>query len=302
MEDWDDLRFVLAAARAEGLSGAARALGTTHATVSRRIARIEADLGQPLFDRLPTGLRLTAAGAEALAIAESVEDRILALDLALAARGQGMEGTLRVTVPPLLITEAVAADFRAFREAHRRVDLEVLGDNRILNLHRREADVAIRVSRNPSETLWGRQLTAQHATYYASDAVARAAEAAIAADDPTHPLPFVSFTAWSEPVPAAIRAQFPRIEVAARCDDMVAGLRLAVAGMGAVRMPVFLGAATEGLRRIAGTPVSDYSPIWILTHPDLRHTPRVTAFMRFLGDRFAARRADYVLSETAPPG
>ena len=302
MQDWDDLRYLAAAARAEGLSGAARALGTTHATVSRRITRMEEDLGTALFDRLPTGLRLTEAGARAFAAAEAVEAEILALDLALTARDARLSGPLRVTVPPLIVTDALAADFRDFRARHPDIALEVLGDNRILNLHRREADVAIRVSRTPSDTLWGRRLVDQQAAFYAAPALRDRIARALAANDRDYPLPLISFTVWKTPVPRRLAAVFPALRVVTACDDMVAAVRLGVAGMGIVRAPVFLGEGTEGLVRVEGLPVTDYSPIWLLTHPDLRRTPRVTAFMRFVGARMAARAGDYRVSGTGRAG
>ena len=154
MRDWDSLRYVLAIARDGGLSGAARALGVNHATVSRQLARAEEAAGTVLFTRLPTGLQPTEAGERAIVRAAAIEAEIMALDLELASTDDAWTGSLTVTVPPLVAATGFADDLAAYRAVYPRVDLTVLGTNEPLNLHRREADIAIRVSNAPPESLW----------------------------------------------------------------------------------------------------------------------------------------------------
>ncbi len=283
MNDWDTLRYVLAIRRQGGLSAAARALGVNHATVSRQLDRAEAELGQKLFQRLASGLVATETGAQVADHAERVEAEMLALDLHLAA-GDSEAGEIAVTVPPLLVTDELAADFRDFKRQNPEIALKVLGDNRVLNLHRREADVAIRVSEAPAESLWGRKVAEQHSGVYYGTGFAEPAKDA--------PLPVIAFTAWQGELPSEITARYGKVETIATCDDMVAALALVRSGLGVTRMPCFLGDGL-GFRRLEGQALQPYPPIWLLTHPDLRKTPRIRRLMAFLADRFAARAGLY---------
>ncbi|MCL5777237.1 LysR family transcriptional regulator [Limibaculum sp. FT325] len=181
MTDWDDLRFVLAAAREGGFSGAARALGVNHATVSRRIAGLEARLGVRLFDRLPRGIVPTAAGERALETARRAEAEMLGLAQDLAGRDRALAGPLTVTAPQLLIAVHLAGVFAAYGARHPGVELTVNASNVPLNLHRREADVAIRVSNAPEDTLVGRRASGQRRAFYLARGYLDAHRAAIEA-------------------------------------------------------------------------------------------------------------------------
>ena len=294
MTDWDSLRYILAVAREGGLSGAARVLGVNHATVSRQLAKAEDAAGVRFFTRLASGLQPTEAGQVAINHAEEVEARMVALDMALAARDETEEGELRITIPPLLADDHFAEDLKEFKALHPAIDLSIVGSTEVLNLHRREADVAIRVTRSPEESLWGRMMTAQRAGWFASpDFVERHAET-LAGRGKDRQLPYVSFTAWAQNCPSALFAEMPNCTVAVRTDDMVSAMALARQGVGMVRASHFLGHADAGLVRVPGLELTDHIPIWVLTHPDLRHVPRVTEFMRFIAGRFSARRALYM--------
>ncbi len=286
MRDWDALRHVLAIAREGGLSGAARKLGVNHATVSRHLSRAEAAAGVRLFDRLPTGLVPTDAGQEAIRRAAAMEAEVQALDLAFAAADDTGTGTLTVTVPPLVAAAGFAEDVAAYRTVFPRVELSILGTNEPLNLHKRDADIAIRVSRDPPESLWGRVISEQRAGWFATPAFIKA-----------HPIPgivpVISFTAYETPLPSSLLKNVPQAFVAATTDDMVSAVAMVEAGVGMARMPHFLGAGRPGLERVPGLSLVDYMPIWALTHPDLRQVPRVAAFMKLVAEGFKARRSLY---------
>lgn len=282
MQDWDSLRYVLAIARAGGLSGASRALGVNHATVSRQLKRLEDTAGTRLFTRLPTGLTPTDAGEEAIRRATAIEVEVNALSLSLAAGDDTAEGPLTVTVPPLVAGTGFADDVAAYRAVYPRVDLTILGTNEPLNLHKRDADIAIRVSRDPPESLWGRVATKQRAAWFATPSF-------IKAHPLTGPVPVVSFRAYDSALPPSLVAQAPEAFVSSTTDDMVSALALVQAGVGMARMPYFLGDRTPDLMRVPNIGLIDYMPIWVLTHPDLRQVPRISAFMRLVVEGFASR-------------
>jgi DNA-binding transcriptional LysR family regulator len=230
----------------------------------------------------------TEAGRLAAERAAAIEAQILALDLALAERDGRTTGPLAVTVPPLLMQAGVAGDIAAFHRDYPGVAITILGSNDILNLHRREADVAIRVMRDPADSLWGRVIARQRAGWFGTPDLLRRVAA-----DPGAPVPVISFRAWSNPLPDGVAAVFPKAYDVVETDDMIAAQAIALAGVGLLRMPCFMYRAGEGLGRCTDLPLKDYAPIWALTHPDLRRAPRVSAFMKFLAARFAARAGTY---------
>lgn len=289
--DWDTFRLVLAIDRFSGISGAAKALGVTHATVSRRLARAESDANMLFFDRLPAGLRLTKVGAAVLAQAENMEPGLDRLERTLVSAETGLSGPLRITLPPLLLIGDLAATIARFAEAHPEIELHFVGDNQLLNLHQREADVAIRVTHKPPETLWGRKVTEQSAGFYAG--TDWLIESRISKDVPSFELPLISFSSWASRVPKIIKNVCPNARVVAQCDDMVAAVQMVKAGLGVTRMPRFLGEGTAGVTRLEFLPWERYFPVWCLTHPELRNAPRVKAFMRFVASAMTEQRSKY---------
>ncbi|WP_176473868.1 LysR family transcriptional regulator [Actibacterium ureilyticum] len=294
MLDWNDLRFILETARQGGISGAARALGVNHATVARRITAAEAALGARLFDRLATGYIPTEAGQDAVRTAEEVERAQQQLDRRIGARDAGLKGPLTVTVPQLMIERILAPVLRDFTAAHPDIDLKIAATNDILNLSRREADVAIRLSNSPAPTLVGRRVLEQRAAVYATPG--------LIARDPggAAPLDWIRFAHWPGP-PAEIKAIRPNLNVRLSVDDMLAAIGAARAGIGATRMACFLGETDPALQRVPGLPDFPYVPVWVLTHPDLRHVPRIRAFVDFTVDRLRGLRPLFMGAAQAEP-
>lgn len=283
MLDWNDLRYVLETARQGGISGAARVLGVNHATVARRITAAEEALGARLFDRLPTGYVATEAGQEAVETALQIETAGNRLDLRIAARDAGLGGPLTVTAPQLFIDRVLAPLFARFTQTYPEIELTVLATNDMLNLPRRQADIAIRITRAPPASLVGWRVAEQRAAIYATPELIAQDRGGAA------PLDWIRFTHWPGP-PEAVRARRPNLRVRLSVDDMIAAIAAARAGIGATRMACFLGESDPALARVPELPDFDYVPIWVLTHPDLRHVPRIRAFADFMAAELRALR------------
>ncbi len=298
MDKWDDLKFVLAVARAGGLSGAARGLGVNHSTVSRRLSALEAELGTRLFERLPNGLVPTASGAEAVEAAKRVETELFALDTRITAQDAELEGPLRITAAQLLFTAQVAEIVARFSERHPRIELELIAANEILSLQRREADVAIRVTDKPDESLFGRLATSQNRAFYASSSFLRTHEEALSKSESLAEIPCVAFKWWGKSPPKELRARYENAYTTVVCDDMIALHAAVRAGMGMSRMPCFLGDPDPELVRVPGFSLSRYFDIWVLTHPDLKQVEKIRRFMRFSADAFKANAGLYLGAQT----
>src|ERR1700722_1830109 len=145
MIDWDDIRYFLAVARGGSVRAAAEGLGVYHSTVLRRIAELEKRLGAQMFEKLPSGYRLTAAGEEVLELAHQMEASSHLLETRVFGRDQSVRGLLRVTLAPPLATHLLMPDFADFARLHPDIEMEILSYGELANLTNREADVAIRV-------------------------------------------------------------------------------------------------------------------------------------------------------------
>src|SRR5215468_5969792 len=145
MIDWDDVRYFLAVARGGSVRAAAERLGVNHSTVLRRIAQLEERLGVQMFEKLPSGYRLTAAGEEVLEFANQMEASSHQLETRVFGRDQSVRGLLRVTLAPTLATHLLMPDFSDFARLHPDIEMEILSSGELANLTNRDADVAIRV-------------------------------------------------------------------------------------------------------------------------------------------------------------
>ena len=145
MIDWDDVRYFLAVARGGSVRAAAKRLGVNHATVLRRIAQLEERLGAQMFEKLPSGYRQTAAGEEVLELAIQMEASSHQLETRVLGRDQSARGLLRVTLPPFLATHLLMPDLADFARVHPDIEMEIASTGEVVNLTKREADVAIRI-------------------------------------------------------------------------------------------------------------------------------------------------------------
>jgi DNA-binding transcriptional LysR family regulator len=273
---WDDLRTVLMLVRHGSLAGAAHRLDINYTTVARRVRRAEDTLGQRLFDRLPDGYRPTQA---ALVIAEhAAQMEQFEHDMMRKLQGADTElsGTLTITAPQLLIANFLAPVLEQFTKAYPAIELRILATNEVLDLTRLEADLAIRISRNPGDSLTGLRLLKQETASFASDAVAQRI-----ARDPKSMIDWVVYDAYPD-VPKGINPQYPNNRVKFRFDDMIAMVGAGQAGLGVVRLPFFLGRQTSGMVQVPVLHPQPYSDIWVVGHRDVWPSKKLAAFREIL--------------------
>jgi DNA-binding transcriptional LysR family regulator len=294
MDDWNDLRLVLAIHRAGSLTAAAAALGVDHSTTFRRLKSLEERLGVRLFERLPGGAyEATEAGARMSAGAERMEDEALALARDLAGRDHRLHGRLRVTSSETLAYSRLAPLLAAFRQAHPGIVVELAIDNRVLDLSRREADVALRPVRPTEGDLWGRQLARVAWGLYAAPAYLEA-HGRLAS---LRALGRHALIGWEEGASGIAAADWlaraaPVGAVAYRSNSLVNQLVAAKAGMGLALLPCYLGDGDDGVARALARPIPELEgELWIVTHADLRKTARIRAFFDLVGEQLAQQRA-----------
>jgi len=298
--DWEDLRFFLAIARAGSLAGAARALVVNHSTMFRRLNAMEERLGVRLFERLPQGYVVTAAGEEVRRHAETAEAAVLAAERGIAGGDVRLSGEIRLTTAANLAADYVAPLMPAFRQRYPGIVVEIAVSDTDFDMNRREADLALRATRKPPEFLVGRRVVT--VPWYACASAAylkRRGRPADADDLAGHDLIGADAAFGRLSVFAWLRETFPPEAVVLRCNELNTMAALAQAGAGIALLPG--DNARRGLDRLFRLDARFDGSLWLLTHPDLRHTARVKALADFLFENLRAdgRLAPFLAEEAA---
>lgn len=284
MQDWNDLRLVLSVARAGSVKGAAKVLHLDHSTVYRRLLGLEAALGQRLFERQAGGYRPTDTGTRLAIAAERIEAETLALERALTGNDQRLSGRLVVTASETLAYRVLPELLARFRERHPGIRLDLVIDNRRLDLARREADIALRATRPQEPTLFGRKVADVVWSIYGSEAYLARHQAPVALTE----LAEHDFIGWDEgdDVNAAawLAAAIPESAVVYRSSSLINQLCAARVGIGLAALPCYLADTEPGLKRLLPPIPALTRELWLITHEDLRHTARVRAFLEHIGE------------------
>jgi DNA-binding transcriptional LysR family regulator len=270
-ENWDDLRVVLAVRRAGSFNDAARILCVNESTVVRRLAQAEERLNARLFDRAQGRLSPTEAGCEMVRRAERVEAEILEAWQVVGGTDSVVAGTVRLTSVPLLINRVLIPALPQLVQQYPRLELELIAEPRVLSLIKREADIALRLSRPRDEVrAVARKVGELNYAVYALACV------------PADELPWVSYEDQMSDLPQAewIARQCPAGQASmasVRANDAEGLLACLQAGLGKTLLPVAIGERIPGLVRLEGHHSELKRELWILVHPDLRRLDRVRA-------------------------
>lgn len=285
---WDDARVFLAVARSGTLTGAADALGGGIATVSRRIERLEGALGVPLFARHQSGYRLTDDGEALLPKAEALEQAAETFG-AQANAASAAAGRVRLATAENLANPVIIPSLPPLRARHPRLVLEIVTDVATVNLHRRDADLALRMVKPQRGNVTLRRLGTLGFGLYGSPAYVNARPGGPDAAAFDHD----AFIGWSEAqshLPAAqwieraLRGRPPALAtttLSAQFSAVVAGLGLAV-------LPHFLG-RDAGLVQLPAELGVDQT-IWLVIHADLAASRRVRVVADHLAEVIQAQR------------
>ena len=280
--DWNDLRFFLAVARAGTLSGAARMLRVDAGTVSRRLSAMETALGARCFERRPEGYPLTEQGRNLLTHAERVEAEVISLDRAVDAGDSRIAGLVSVTVADSVATSFMLPMMRDLRNVHPDLRIDLAVDTRVLNLSRREVDVALRMARSQEGELLSRRVGRMDFGLYASAAYLDARGTPRDADE-LGGHDFIDFLGDYPKAPIVdwFRTLCGGKPPALRVNGVNERVRAAALGLGITPLP-FIVADMTGLKRIL--PQLDAPPLkmWLLAHPEAARIPRVRTVMDFI--------------------
>lgn len=287
---WDDFRLVKAVAEARSLAGAAAILKINPSTVFRRLGEAEAQLGTKLFERHRTGYVLTPAGEEMAALADQFDEAASTFKLKLAGRAIQPSGELRVTTNDTMLAHLLAPIFAKFRKSCPDVRLDVVLSNQALNLSKRDADVAIRATDNPPENLVGRRVATIAWAIYARRGID--AEHRLTLERAIEERDWISLGDSLGNAKAArfVRNQVPAERIALKLNTVLGLTEAVEADIGVGPLPCFIADPRPDLVRLSEPDPEFSTGLWLLTHPELRHSPRVRSFLDVVGDALVKLR------------
>jgi DNA-binding transcriptional LysR family regulator len=276
--DWDLWRSLLGVLDEGSLSGAARALGLTQPTLGRHVAALERALGTPLFVRSPTGLVPTEAALALRGQAESMASLAASLERTAASRDDEVSGVVRITASEMMGVEVLPAIVAALCARHPALKVELVLTNRVQDLLRREADLAVRMTPPAQAQLVARRIGSIELGLHARpDYLARHGTPRRLEDLSRHAL--VGYDQSSAFIRRAERALpgLRRERFTVRSDSDVAQLALIRAGAGLGVCQVPLARREPRLVRVCTRALSLQLETWVTMHEDLRHSPRCRA-------------------------
>jgi len=271
--DWEDLRVFERLVEARTLSAAARALGITHVTVARRLERLEAQFGAPLFERRPSGYRLTALGEAAYTHAQQMHTAGDAI-ARLRERRSFPRTIVRISVPRTLADSFVVPNLGSIAAALGDIELVIITDTRLVSIAKWEADIAIRLGQTPDSDMVRRKVGSIDYQLLAKAGTPRDAPLIGDPDDNTG-AEAIWLQTYASDRPFAFRS-----------NSQVAQYQAAIAGLGIALLPTFLRRDGDGLVAIDDRACPPPRDITLLSRRDALRAPHLRRTVDALVDLF----------------
>ncbi|WP_157016616.1 LysR family transcriptional regulator [Mesorhizobium xinjiangense] len=267
--DWDDLRHFSAFATHGSLSRAAQGLGVEHATVARRIAALEAHLKVKLVDRRGRRLMLTPDGERIATMAQGMGRDAAAIERAAAGARAELSGVITVSAPPAFAAARLVAPLAALRQRHPGLEIRLIGESRSAALERREADIAIRLSRPEEGEFTITNLGAMTFRLYASPAYL--------AQTPEAKWTFIGYDGAMTSAPQQVKlreiaAGRPIAFTASTAEIQLAATK---AGAGVAILPDFTVEGDKSLVCVNTNEPAFRRDIWLAVHSDMKGAPGI---------------------------
>ncbi len=285
--DWDDLKVFINAARGGSLAGAAKRLRVDQSTVSRRLAHLEGALGIALFERVPSGLRLSEAGQRLLGHAERVESAVIAMGEEVSPSTGQAGGRVRLATMEGIASLYLAERFGSLRETHPDLTVELVTSSQTVYVNRREADLFLSFFKPPGQGLVSELVGRFRLGLYGAPGYLARAGIPTSLDD-LREHAFVSYiddliqvdcVRWLDDVVRDRRVVF-------HSTSMIAQKQAAAGGLGLVLLPSFAVSGRDDLVPVLHEAASTSRDLWLNVHTDLQFAPRIRAVAGFLKGLF----------------
>ena len=288
--NWDNLRFFLALADEQTVSGAGRALSVKHTTVARRISSLEKQLGSRLFDRTPEGYVLTQVGENLYPHALTIESQMQSAEREVFGMDAELKGPLTLTASSDVLVNLIAPKLPMFKKTYPGIDINLLGFSHLANLASREADIAVRMSPEPPDYLIGKKVLPMRHGVYGSKKYLKQID--LKKSSPKVIL-------WDgNSIPEWMEEHFPDAEIVLRTNDVHSIVAAVRHGMGLARIPCYLGDNESSIVRLDLRLTPSTWGVWVLSHVDLRSSARVRVCREFLINAIESQ-SDLILGENS---
>lgn len=275
--NWDNLRFVLAVANQGSIAAAARELGVNRSTVLRRIAAFQENLNCRIFEQTATGYALTPQAERMIDAARDVENTLFDMQREIVGSELRLAGELRVTTTDSLMVSIFGPVLASFQRLHPEIVVDVLITNNVLDLNRRDADVAVRPTNVIDRGLVGHKIRALPFGLFASHDYA---ESVAGCDWRDYRWVGVESAVRATALGKWLDTTVPDDRVCSRSDSFVAIRVVLENGLGVGVLPRFLGESSPHLRLVEGPSVEVLTTgLWAITHEGLVRSARVSAFV-----------------------
>ncbi len=289
---WDDLRLFVTVVHKGSLSAAARQLRVGQATLSRRMAELEEQLGETVFERDQRGIRLTAAGEKLLPAAERMAEWAHQAEQNMSVHPHLPEGRVRIAAPPGVAFELLAPLSVNIRQQFPALSLEILSGLDILNLGRGEADISLRTVRPSDEDLICVDELRVPMGIYAAPSYADKLKEGTRIDQ-------LAWICWAESqdhlfVNQALKTMIPNFRPALSSDDFLVQLSACWSGLGAMVLPKAYHrySILPHLKEIAiPLGAEAVGHLYLVVHKRHRYLPKVQCVLDFLREEFEHVRA-----------
>jgi len=277
---WDDMCLVHAITEAGTLSGASRALGVSHPTIFRRLNALENKMNVRFFNRARNGYTATAAAEEVFKLFITVQNEVHIVERRIAGRDLRPSGTVRLTTTDSLLYGWLAPVLAEFRRAYQDIKLEVVVSNNVLNLTRREADLAVRPMSVPTGFLSSKKIgTISQAVYGTTSLLQRVQDDTGLSDlnwiGPDDAIPYPVLQHWMEEMGYDRNCIY-------RTNSVLDMFVAAKSGIGLSALPSYLADCSPDLIKCGEEIPWLATDLWLITHPDLRKTERIRVLFDFI--------------------
>lgn len=280
-----DIQVFLAVAHSGSLVTASRKLGINHSTAFRWLKRLEDQLGHKLFDRSNNHYVLSETGHAVLPIAENIANEVTSLSMMADSLDNHLVGEVKLTSVDALALGYLPSVIQRFYQQYPGITINLSSDNNFVNLSKREADIAIRPTHSPAENMVGRKAASMVFGLYASpsyidryglpDMEQKGSGHLLC--DYDNSLSHLYAAQW-------VRENMSQADVVIKLSSTMSLTEFAKSGMGVAAIPCFLADNDPGLTKLVTFDDKVASDIWMLTHPDLRHSPKIRAVLDFMFD------------------
>ena len=273
--DWNRARAFLVAAEEGSFSAAARALGTTQPTVGRQVAALEEELGLTLFERVGTTLALTRSGLELVAHVRAMSDAATRVSLAATGQSSSIVGTVCITASEAIAAYMLPPILARLRREQPGIELEIVASNQARDLHRREADIAIRNFRVTQPDLIAQKIKESRAHLYAASSYLKRLRIESTKDLARAELFAFDRTDIMIDGLRALGLELTRDRFPIVTANHLVQWQLCKEGVGICIMMEEIGDAEPRVRRVLPDLPPLPIPMWLVCHRELRTSPRI---------------------------